>query len=407
VTPTPGLAEHAVAIVGAGTRGRSVQSALQAVGVTDVAVIDKKSGPSGEVVRSVFDDSTAIWTLHRADGAVLSAHIVIAAHRPAFVPWAPHLAGCNDFQGESFHAAAWDANFHPAGKNIAVVGTDSFAGHRVGRLVQSAKSVVVFPYAPRRVVTDMEMWPTRAQRWLRRRVRPTPPGPVVGSPIREITATGIRTVDGVEHPVDTIIYGTGFTIREDQSLFGAGGLTLRHAWEDGMEPFFGVAVHGFPNYFFLSGPDTCAQARYIADCVALRKRSGSDRIEVRRSSQQVFNERAQLTTNPPPPITSAFELSSSAPDYEDTYDGAATLEIGGTSHPVRVRLIGRLDPLDGNYHWQGTILDALPADSLKRTRAATLSVGQRSAPARIVEQTPWGTHSVAGVGAPPYAASDR
>ncbi|MGO9505866.1 MAG: DUF4873 domain-containing protein, partial [Mycobacterium sp.] len=34
-------------------------------------------------------------------------------------------------------------------------------------------------------------------------------------------------------------------------------------------------------------------------------------------------------------------------------------------------------------------------------------VGERSAPARIIEQTPWGTHSVAGVGTPPYARSDR
>jgi len=25
--------------------------------------------------------------------------------------------------------------------------------------------------------------------------------------------------------------------------------------------------------------------------------------------------------------------------------------------------------------------------------------------ARIIEQTPWGTHTVAGVGAPPYALS--
>jgi hypothetical protein len=35
-----------------------------------------------------------------------------------------------------------------------------------------------------------------------------------------------------------------------------------------------------------------------------------------------------------------------------------------------------------------------------------LTVGERSAAARIVEQTPWGTHSVAGVGAPPYAMTE-
>ncbi|MGA7053899.1 MAG: DUF4873 domain-containing protein, partial [Mycobacterium sp.] len=56
----------------------------------------------------------------------------------------------------------------------------------------------------------------------------------------------------------------------------------------------------------------------------------------------------------------------------------------------------------GHYHWQGTVFGSLPDEALKQARAATLSVGERSAPTRIVERTPWGTHSVAGVGTPPY-----
>ena len=87
-------------------------------------------------------------------------------------------------------------------------------------------------------------------------------------------------------------------------------------------------------------------------------------------------------------------------------DGVATLTIAGTCHPVRVRLAGHLDPIDGHYHWQGTVFSSpaqpLPAETLKRERTVTVTVGERSAPARIIEQTPWGTHSVAGVGAPPY-----
>jgi hypothetical protein len=35
-----------------------------------------------------------------------------------------------------------------------------------------------------------------------------------------------------------------------------------------------------------------------------------------------------------------------------------------------------------------------------------LAVGERSASARIVEKTPQGTHSIAGVGAPPFALAD-
>lgn len=382
-----------IAIVGPGAVGRNVQAALQAAGVEDIVMLD-------EVRRSEFDDDTDSWTLHTGDDDVVRARVVVAVEPPAFSPWIPNLNGCSEFRGESFHAAQWSPNFHPAGKRIAVIGTDSFAGYHLSRLTGS---VTVFPHAPRRMTTDPAMWPTRAKRRLLRQTRPGPA--VVRSPIEAVTATGIRTADGVEHGVDVIIYGTGFTVDGDVPVFGTGGVTLRQVWTDGMEPFLGVAVRGFPNYFFIGGPDTGAQARYITQCVALMERTGSRRIEVRRSSQQVFNDRAQLAPVPPPVVDSAFDLSSRAPDYEDTYDGDATLEIDGTRHPVRVRLIGHLDPLDGNYHWQGTILDSLPADSLKRARAGTLSVGAQSAPARIVEKTPWGSHSVAGVGAPPYARS--
>ncbi|OBK11765.1 DUF4873 domain-containing protein [Mycobacterium asiaticum] len=385
-------------ILGAGKDVASVQAALQAVGVTDVTLLEKA------VLRSVFDDDAGTWALHTADD-VVRGHLVVAAHQPAIMPWIPEIPGCNDFRGEAFHAAQWEPHFHAAGKRVAVVGTDSFAGHHLSRLKTSAESVTVFPHAPRRVVRELELWPTRAKNWLRRRGRSLRTGQALGSTIHSITATGIRTSDGVEHAVDAIIYGTGFAAADDQALIGARGRSLRDVWVDGMEPFFGVAVRGLPNFFFLGGPDRSAQAHYIAACVSLMKRTGSDRIEVRRSSQQVFNERAQLGAASPPPPSSAFDLSSSAPDYEDTYDGTATLEIGGASHPVHVRLIGHLDPLDGNYHWQGTIFDALPQDGLRQTRAATLTVGDRRAPARIVEQTPWGTHSVAGVGSPPYAVT--
>jgi cation diffusion facilitator CzcD-associated flavoprotein CzcO len=166
-----------------------------------------------------------------------------------------------------------------------------------------------------------------------------------------------------------------------------------------------VAVRGLPNYFFISGPDTGAQARYVAECVDLMERTGSTRIEVRSSTQRVFNERVYVRSAPPQPVASAFDLTSGGDD--GTYEGAATLTIAGSDHPVRVRLAGRLDPIDGQYHWQGTLFGsaALPGEALRQARAATLTVGERSASARIVEQTPWGTHTVAGVGAPPYALS--
>jgi hypothetical protein len=77
------------------------------------------------------------------------------------------------------------------------------------------------------------------------------------------------------------------------------------------------------------------------------------------------------------------------------------LTAADTAEHVRVALTGRIEPIDGQYHWQGTVFDAIPAD-LVRARELTVTVGERSAAARITEHTPQGTHSIAGVGAPPY-----
>jgi uncharacterized protein DUF4873 len=89
----------------------------------------------------------------------------------------------------------------------------------------------------------------------------------------------------------------------------------------------------------------------------------------------------------------------------DLYDGQATVGIGDVERTVRVRLCGHLDPIDGRYHWQGTVFDTLP-DGTKLPRPATLSVGDNTVDARITERPPQGGYSVAGVGSPPFPLED-
>jgi cation diffusion facilitator CzcD-associated flavoprotein CzcO len=403
-TPDPGQAHRHVIVVGAGAVGRRAGAELRAAGVTDIAILSGR-----KVVSSVFDDGTDTWELHTTSGETFHAAVVIAADEPPYLPWIPELPGRNDFRGASFHAAQWDPEFDPAGKHIAVIGTDATAGHYMRELTEQAASVTVFAHPPRRIVRPVPVWTSRATRWLRchtRAIRDEPRPAVCRSAIEALTPSGIRTRDGVEHRADATIYGTGFATPDSRPV-SAGGLTIQQTWEDGMEPFLGVAVHGFPNYFFITGPDIAAQTRCVVTCIGLMKDTASTRIEVRHSSQQVFNERAHLNPAQPLPVASAFDLSGTPAEDGQTYDGAATLTIGDACHPVRVRLTGHLDPIDGHYHWQGTVFsslpDPLPDEALRQARAATLTVGGLSAPARIVEQTPWGTHQIAGVGAPPYA----
>jgi hypothetical protein len=87
---------------------------------------------------------------------------------------------------------------------------------------------------------------------------------------------------------------------------------------------------------------------------------------------------------------------------DKVYDGPANLRVADDDHSVRVRLTGRLDPIDGRYHWQGTIFGTLPDDVLKRPEALLTANGQTAA-GRITERSAQGGHSIAGVGAPPFA----
>lgn len=84
----------------------------------------------------------------------------------------------------------------------------------------------------------------------------------------------------------------------------------------------------------------------------------------------------------------------------DMYDGLAALRVHDTDHGVRVRLVGHVDPIDGRYHWRGMVFDLTPDVRLPQT--VRISIGDHTAEGNLTEVTPWGTHCVAGVGAPPY-----
>jgi cation diffusion facilitator CzcD-associated flavoprotein CzcO len=83
---------------------------------------------------------------------------------------------------------------------------------------------------------------------------------VITTGIERIEADGIRTTDGVLHPADTLILGTGFRVTDNPGfarIRGRAGRTLEQAWaERGMHAYLGTTVPGFPNLFLLLGPNT-------------------------------------------------------------------------------------------------------------------------------------------------------
>ena len=59
-------------------------------------------------------------------------------------------------------------------------------------------------------------------------------------------------------------------------------------------------------------------------------------------------------------IRRAFDLSSDTAVEDDVYDGDATVHLGDATCLARVRLTGHFDPIDGHYHWQGTVFGRYP-----------------------------------------------
>lgn len=175
-------------------------------------------------------------------------------------------------------------------------------------------------------------------------------------------------------------------------------------------PYLGVAVAGEPNCFTVCGTGRVRSARlgYVLTCLHLMARSAATRIELRRGVHPDGGERTGrwFWRRMARRAASVFDLSSDVAVTDDVYDGRATLDFDGDERTVRVRLCGHLDPIDGHYHWRGTVFGELPVDVLKRSRPVTLRTDVCSAEGRITERTPQGGYSVAGVGAPPFALDD-
>lgn len=119
------------------------------------------------------------------------------------------------------------------------------------------------------------------------------------SPIEAITRTGIRTTAG-EHPVDAIIYATGFDAMTGALLridiTGREGRSLQDAWSAGPRTYLGLGVEGFPNLFTITGPGSPSvltnmlvsiqqHVEWIADCIGYLDEHGHRSIEATLEAQ--------------------------------------------------------------------------------------------------------------------------
>ena len=125
--------------------------------------------------------------------------------------------------------------------------------------------------------------------------------------IAEVRPRSIVTADGAEREIDTIIFGTGFHVTDmpaAERVRGADGRTLAEHWRGTPEAHMGAMVAGYPNLFFLVGPNTGlghnsivfmieSQTNYVVLALRLMEHRGAAELDPRPEAQAAYNARLQ------------------------------------------------------------------------------------------------------------------
>jgi cation diffusion facilitator CzcD-associated flavoprotein CzcO len=130
---------------------------------------------------------------------------------------------------------------------------------------------------------------------------------LVTAPIEQVLPAGVRTRDGDYHALDVLVLATGFQAAEAMVPFpvrGRAGADLGAAWRDGARAYLGCTVPGFPNLFFIVGPNTAlghnsmvymieSQVRYVIDGLARMERAGLGAVDAKPDVVEQFNSELQ------------------------------------------------------------------------------------------------------------------
>ena len=126
---------------------------------------------------------------------------------------------------------------------------------------------------------------------------------VVTGGVTEIRPRSVVAEDGSEREVDTIIFGTGFHVTDipiADRVRGKDGRSLAETWDGSMAAYKGTTVAGYPNLFFLVGPNTGlghtsivymieSQVAYVLDALRTLRARGATTLEVHEDAQVAYN----------------------------------------------------------------------------------------------------------------------
>ncbi len=130
---------------------------------------------------------------------------------------------------------------------------------------------------------------------------------VVTDGIAEVRGRSIVSADGTEREVDTIILGTGFHVLDmpiAERICDGEGRSLAERWDGSPRAHRGTMVAGYPNLFFLLGPNTGlghnsvvymaeVQADYVLQALTHLRERGLATLDVTPEAEQRWNDGIQ------------------------------------------------------------------------------------------------------------------
>ena len=177
------------------------------------------------------------------------------------------------------------------------------------------------------------------------------------SGVAEINERGV-VHDGVEYPLDVLIYATGFQWMATSTfnmITGRNGQTLKQKWEaEGTRTFLGLHSRGFPNLFIIAGPQGGggsfnftdaieAHGDYVVWLLREMRDRGVTTVDVRSDPEQAYAEHCRQSDMATAPLRDCISYYNGHGDAEP---GSLAYYGGNRWHKYRAEAQASLEPYE-------------------------------------------------------------
>ncbi len=173
--------------------------------------------------------------------------------------------------------------------------------------------------------------------------------------VAQINANGV-VHDGVEYPLDVLVYATGFQWMATSTfnmIRGRGGRTLNEKWkEEGTRTFLGLHSHGFPNLFIVTGPQggggsfnftdaIDAHGDYVVWMLKTMRDRGARTVDIIPEAEARYAEHCRAADIATAPLRDCLSYYNGHGDAEP---GSLAYYGGGRWHRLRIEAQSTLEP---------------------------------------------------------------